>query len=278
MQFLKKNYEKIVLAVVVLAALGIVAFLPIMVSQETKKLDDLESSVTVHNPKPLPALDLTREDTFLKRSKTSVSLNLADPHKIFNPVRFQLKPGNVLFRNPAGQEINNLEVTKITPLYEVYSLASVSVSPGLATHYGIGIKHEAAASVGQRNVKITYAAMNQTTNNFTIIAAEGPEEDPTAVKLRLTDTGETVTVAKDKPYQRVEGYIADLNYTPEKKPFLNRRKTDSSSICFAGECYKIVDIEESEVVLLQLSNQKQWIRELNQTNSTAPASQPQPNP
>ena len=42
MQFLKKNYEKIVLAVVVLVTLGVVAFLPIMVSQEKQKLDDLE--------------------------------------------------------------------------------------------------------------------------------------------------------------------------------------------------------------------------------------------
>ena len=45
MQFLKKNYEKIVLGAVVVIALGIVAFLPIMVSQENKKLDDLEKKV-----------------------------------------------------------------------------------------------------------------------------------------------------------------------------------------------------------------------------------------
>jgi hypothetical protein len=156
---------------------------------------------------------------------------------------------------------------------ETYSLASVTVTPGLKTHYGIGIKHDAAASTSARNMKTTYAEMNQTTNNFTVIAAEGPEEDPTSVKLKLTDTGETVTLTKDKPYQRPEGYIADLTYPPENKNFPNRRKTDQSNVCFAGECYKIVDIQESEVVLLQLSNQKQYTRPLNQTNS-APASTP----
>jgi len=274
MQFLKQNYEKIVLALVIIVALGVVAFLPIMVSKEKKKLDDLENSVTVRNPKPLPPVDLKREDAFVARSKTAVSLNLSQPHKIFNPVRFQLKADRTLLRNPAGTEIEQLKVTKITPLYEVYSFMSPLVSPGMATHYGIGIKHEAAASISQRNVKTTYAALKQTTNNFTILSAEGPEEEPTGVTMRLSDTGETVTVTKDKPYERVEGYTADLIYEPEKKPFLNRRKTDTSSICFAGECYKIVDIGESEVVLLQLSNQKTWIREFNQTNSAAAGSNP----
>jgi hypothetical protein len=165
-------------------------------------------------------------------------------------------------------------VLKISPLMETYSLANVSVTAGIPTHYGIGIKHDAAASNTGRNIKTTYASMNQTTNNFTVIAAEGPEEDPTSVKLKLTDTGETVTITKDKPFQRPEGYIADLSYPPENKNFPNRRKTDQSNVCFAGECYKIVDIEESEVVLLQLSNQKQWIRELNQTNSAAATSNP----
>jgi hypothetical protein len=69
----------------------------------------------------------------------------------------------------------------------------------------------------------------------------------------------------------VEGYLADLVYVPANKTFLTKRKTDSAPICFANECYKIVDIEESEVVLLQLSNQKQWIKELSPTNSTATA-------
>lgn len=271
MQFLKKNYEKIVLAVVVIAALGIVAFLPIMVSHEKQKLDDLENVSIPPHPKALPPLDLSKEDAFLKQAQAPVNLNLAEPHKVFNPVRWQLTANHTLLRNPAGTEINNLKIIKTSPLYEIYSLASVSVSPGLPTHYGIGIKHEAAASVAQRTAKITYAAMNQTTNNFTVVAQEGPEDDPTGVTLKLSDTGETAVVTKEKPYQRVEGYTADLMYVPENKTFLNKRKTDSAPICFANECYKIVDIEESEVVLLQLSNQKQWIKELSPTNSTAPA-------
>jgi hypothetical protein len=274
MQFLKKNYEKIVLGVVVLATLGIVACLPFLVSGESKKLDALESDVTIRVPKPLEPLVLTNVDDFISRSKTTVSLNLESPHRIFNPVRWQLKNGKP-FKNPAGEEIKALTVTKITPLYEIYSLQTVAASEGVPTHYGIGIKHEGAASVSARtNPKITWAAMNQTTNNFTVVAAEGPEGDPTSVTLKLSDTGQRVTITKEKPYQRPEAYMADLVYTPENKPFLNRRKTDTGSISFANEYYKIVDITESEVVLLQLSNQKTWIKDYHPTNSAAPTTSP----
>ncbi|HXT12275.1 MAG TPA: hypothetical protein VN873_11990 [Candidatus Angelobacter sp.] len=269
MQFLKKNYEKIVLAVVVIAALGVVVFLPIMVSNEKQKLNDLEHSATPL-PKTVAPIDLSSQDAFLQRGKTPVTLNLMDPHKIFNPYRWQLKNGKV-FENPAGREVKQLMVTRISPLYEVFSFVAASVAPGLPTHYAIGIKHEAAATISGRNVKVTNVPMHQTTNNFTVIAAQGPADDPTGVTLKLSDTQKTVTISRDQPYQRVEGFTADLVYPPDNRTFLNKRKTDPAPICFAGECYKIVDIEESEVVLLQLSNQKTWIRELSPTNSTATA-------
>jgi hypothetical protein len=125
----------------------------------------------------------------------------------------------------------------------------------------------------QRTVKTTYAAINETTNNFTVLSAEGgTEEEPNSITIQLTDTGDKVVISKDKPLKRVEGYIADLRYGPENHNFLNRRKTDPTPVYFAGEYYKIVDIKESEVVLLQQSNQKQWIKEYNPTN--APATSP----
>lgn len=272
MQFLKKNYEKIVLAVVVIAALGVVAFLPIMVSQQKQRLDELENQVIPQNPKPLPPLDLSRDDVYLQRAKTPVRLDLANPHKIFNPYRWQMKADHTVFENPAGKEINQLAVTNISPLYEIYTFENASVSPGLPTHYGINIKHEAGTTAAARNGKLIYVALNQTTNNIAVIAAHGPEEDPTNVVLRLADTGQTVTLQKDEPFKRVEGYTADLVYKPDNKAFLNRRKTDPAPISFANEYYKIVDIEENEVVLLQLSNQKQWIRPYNpNSTNSAPA-------
>jgi len=274
MQFLKKNYEKIILGVVVLAALGLVASLPFLVSSEKQKLAEEENQVIKPNLTPLQPLDLSKEDEFIKRAHNSIALNLDNPHKIFNPVRWQLK-NNAPYRNPAGQEIERLVVTKISPLYEIYSLTSVSAPEGLPTHYGIGITHQAAVRINDRNnPKTTYAAMNQTTNNFTVVAAEGTDLESASVTLELSDTGKRVTITKAKPYERPEGYMADLVYQPDNKPFPNRRKTDTTSICFANECYKIVDITEREVVLLQLSNQKTWTKEYNPTNSNGSAASP----
>src|SRR5690348_7681422 len=192
MQFLKKNYEKILLAVVVVAALCVVAFLPILVSQQKKKLNDTENQVIPRNPKPLPPLDLAAQDAMLQRGQSNVNLNLGGLHKIFNPVRWQMKANGMIFPNPAGHEIDILEITKITPLYEYYSLETVSASQGLPTHYGIGIRHEAAGSPAQRSVRITYVPLNVTTNNFTVLRATGPEDNPDSVTLELTDTHKQV--------------------------------------------------------------------------------------
>src|SRR5207248_7634617 len=123
-----------------------------------------------------------------------------------NPIRWQKNAAGVVFPNPAGSEMDKLEITKIGSLYLVMSLESATVTPGLSTHYGIGIIHEAAPTVSGRSRKTTYVAMNETTNGFTVVSAEGPEEDPTSVTLQLADTGEKVSVAKDKPYKRVEGH------------------------------------------------------------------------
>jgi len=275
MQFLKKNYEKIILGVVVLAALGLVASLPFLVSSEKQKLAEQEAVVIKPNLTPLQPLDMSKEDEFIQRAHQSIAVNLDSPHKIFNPVRWQLKNG-APYWNPAGTEINKLVVTKISPLNEIYSLTSISAPEGLPAHYGIGITHQAAPSFGGRNLRTTYVSMNQTTNNFTVVAANGTDVETASVTLELSDTGKRVTITKNKPYERPEGYMADLVYQPDNKQFPNRRKTDTTSICFANECYKIVDITEREVVLLQLSNQKIWTKEYNPnpTNSTGSAVSP----
>jgi len=281
MQFLKKNYEKIILAVVVLAALGVVACLPILVSGQRSKLEDLLNSQLPKHAKPLQPLELKNEQVLLTRAQSQVTLDFRGTNRIFNPVRWETNKNGSIFPNPAGHEIELLQVTRVSPLYFILSLDSVSASPGLPTHYGISVTHEAALLVYQRGKKLTYAGMNQTTNGFTVISAEGPEDDPTSVTVKLTDPDQTVTLPKGQPgqpgqpFRRVDGYAVDFFYPPENKHFLpNRRVGDS--ISFAGETYKIIDIKESEVVLLQESNQKKWIKTFSLTNSTATAPSPQP--
>ncbi len=273
MQFIKKNWEKLLLAVIVLAALGIAVFLPFVVSKQKQEVDDALNSYIKAKRKPMPPIDLSVQETFLKRAQSDAPLDLVTPHKIFNPVRWQMATDGHVFPNPAGHEIDQLQVTGLSPLNFVISYVSASPTPGLATHYGIGLTHEAAVLTKDRTRKTTYVPLNETTNGFTIIALDGPADDPTGLKLQLDGVDEPVTITKDQPYKRVEGHTIDMKYPPENHTFpVNRRVGDT--ICFAGECYKIVDIKESEVVLLQQSNQKTWIKKFSLTNSTATATPP----
>jgi hypothetical protein len=273
MQFLKKNYEKILLAVIVLAALAVVLFLTILVSNEKKRLDDLTNSYLPKHPKAFPPLDLKAYQDLQVRAQTRVSLDFSSSNRIFNPVRWQMGRDGKIFPNPAGREIEKLQVTKLSPLHFIVSLESVSATPGLATHYGIGLTHEAALLVSQRSKKLTYAPLNETTNGFTVLSAEGSEDDPTSVTLELSEPAQKVTISKEQPFKRVEGYSVDMFYQPENRHFLpNRRVGDV--VNFAGESYKIIDIKESEVVLLQQSNQKQWIEKFTLTNASSTATSP----
>ncbi|HLX72696.1 MAG TPA: hypothetical protein VKV04_23995 [Verrucomicrobiae bacterium] len=273
MQFLKKNYEKILLAAVVLAALAVVACLPIIVSQEKQQLQETEKSLVERKPKPLQPLDLQPMQVLLDRAQTTAILDLTN--KLFNPVRWQLDAHNQLFPNPAGKEIELLQVTKLSPLYFVVSLVSVnpSAGPDMPTHYGIGLQHEAALSPQQRSRKTTYVPLNLTTNGFTVLSAEGPEGDPTSVTIKLEDLDKQVTITHDQPFKSQEGYTVDFRYPPENRNLpANRRVGDV--ISFGGEGYKIIDIKESEVVLLQQSNQKQWIKKFTLNASSTATSLP----
>jgi hypothetical protein len=269
MQFLKKNYEKILLGAVVLVALGIAAFLPILVGQESQKLDDLRQTRSHPNQKVLPPLDLSRVDTLVGEAQSQVRIDLTSSNKLFNPCRWSRAKDGHIFPNPPDAVFDKLEVAKVSPLYEVISPLTVSVTPGLPTHYAIKVQHEAAATVAGRAGKTFYVAMNDaTTNGFMVVAAEGPEEDPTFVTLELSDTGERVKISKDQPYKRVEGHTVDLLYPPENKHFPPNLRINSV-ITFAGESYKIIDIEDSEVVFLQQSNQKQWTKTFSPTTPNA---------
>jgi hypothetical protein len=72
--------------------------------------------------------------------------------------------------------------------------------------------------------------------------------------LRLADTGEIVSVSKDKPFSRVDGYVADLKYDPEGKKWQGERV--GAELKFAGGGYIIIAIEPNEVIISAESNQK----------------------
>ena len=108
-----------------------------------------------------------------------------------------------------------------------------------------------------------YVSVGDKKDLFNVVKAVGPASNPTGVVVELNDTGEQITLTKDKAFSRVDGYMADLRYPPETKFFLNRRVGDRISI--AGEEYNIVAISENEVVLSARSNGKKYTIRYNAT-------------
>ena len=85
MEFLKKNYEKVMLAVVLLAGTMAACALPFIISSKRDALNSLIVNAVPH-PKDIPKLDTTLEDTALQRAQSPLVLDFTTKHNLFNPV------------------------------------------------------------------------------------------------------------------------------------------------------------------------------------------------
>jgi len=268
MQFIKKNYEKVLLGLVLLGLVAVAVFLLFLVSGEKQAQEDRRNKIINRPVKPLPAIDATPTEALLKRGETPLVLNFSDNvHKLFNPVRWQKTADGRLLKNPVGTDVQKLEITKITPLYFTVSLESVNPSES-GPRYVIVIEQQAADKASFRGKRSNYVSKGdkkeygESKETFTLRDVIGPAENPTQVILEMSDMDDkTISISKDKPYRRIDGYMADLKFTPENRNFPNRRVGDKITV--AGEDYNIVAIAENEVVLSAKSNQKKWTIKYN---------------
>lgn len=269
MDFLKKNYEKVLLGAVLLGLAVAAAFLPLKISAEKQKLQDLTSTVTHPRVKPLTNLDLSLPQASLKRAGTMAALDFSSPHRLFSPMPWQKSPEGRLI--PLDETLfgpRAVTITKLTPLYLKLSLNSVQMFDS-GPRYLIGIEREAAPTPRERTRKETAASAGSQNETFTVKEVQGPVENPTNIVLELSD-GTVANLSKDQPFSRVEGYMADLKYDTanERKNWRNQRV--GSTINFNGEDYNIVAINENEVVISAKSNQKKW------TIRYSPSATPEP--
>jgi hypothetical protein len=271
MEFLKKHYEKLILGLVLLGLGVAVAFLPFKISSERQELSDLTEKMVKKPVKPLTNLDLTIQESVLKRMAIPALMDFQSTNKLFNPIPWmQTKdtPPRLIPSNKAGPNLT--VVTNITPLYLKLSLEGANLSADSnSAVYVIGIVKEASPKVSDRAKKTTYCRINEKKDKdgIIVIQANGALENPTSVVLELLDTGEKVTLTretKDVPYKRIDGYAADVSYPPEHlPPWKNKRVGDL--LKFNGEDYKIVAINPNELILSANSNQKKWTIKSNQT-------------
>lgn len=252
MDLLKKHYEKILLGVVLLGMLGALIFLPFMIKSDRDKLDSITLPLVTPPVKPLPPLELAEQSNAVEQLQSPYHLDLESTNRLFNPLEWQRAVDGTLIKAATSVGPQAAIVTNITPLYFILTLDGVETNFG--PRYVIGVERQAASAAWQRAKRQHYASVGEKNDTFTIVSVKGPSANPTELVMRLTDSGDIVTLSKSKPFRRVDGYMADLKYPPEEKKWQGERVGDV--LKFAGDDYIIVAINRSEVVLSAQSNQK----------------------
>jgi hypothetical protein len=274
MDFVKKHYEKILLGFVLLGLVGALVFLPFMIARDQQQLQEMSYGIVHPKVVPLAGLDLTQETNVLERLQSPYKLDFSTTNKLFNPVPWQKKADGTLIKgSQAGP--STAVVTSITPLYLILALDSMETNSietnELVARYVISMERQASALPSQRGKRQHYASVGEKVGDkndaFIIKGASGSTADPGTLKLivQLTDTGESATLSKDKPFRRVDGYSADLKYDPEKKTWQGQRI--GANLKFAGDDYIIVAIDPGAVILSARSNQKKTTLTYNPQSS-----------
>jgi hypothetical protein len=251
-----RHWEKVLLALSLVALIGAVVVLNNKKSKENDKIEIYNRGITKRKPNLVPTVDLTQLSLALTQAMNPPNLAFSPPHNLVNPVKWQQRPDGTRIKAETGKElgINAMQITKISPLRLIISLETQSGSGA-----NMGVMQEASTTNGYRQKLQAYVTTNsvserihRSTRMFTLrdlrITPEGPEAD-----IELSD-GTKATVTPSKPYTRVDGYKADLSYPPEGQNFKDRRVGDPLTV--ANENYKIVAINPNEVVVSANSNDR----------------------
>jgi hypothetical protein len=256
MDFLKKHYEKIILIAVLLGVVGFLVFLPIVISRDQEEMND-KRTVIIPNPQPIPELVWTNQKAVLERLQSPANFDFSGKNnKLFNPVEWKKDQNGNLIKLRGGDEIGAgaAVVTKIMPLNLVVTLELVQTNE-LGATYVLSVSNSMAATPQLRRKQQHYVSKADPKNNaFTLTTVKGAPENPDQLIVKMADTGELAAISKDKPFQRLDGYSADIKYDLEKKTFPGRRV--GQMISFNNEGYIIVAIGADSVIVSAQSNQK----------------------
>lgn len=252
MEFLKKNYEKILLATVLLGLAVAAAALPFGLQSESASLAQIDDALP--EPNIYKPVDLTGPQTALDRMKSPPTLVLHGQHNTFNSVLWKQLPAGTLAKLPPGTEgAGALKVLATRPLrFEI----AYSRSTDASSHFFM-VTREAHPNRAARRPTSRFARVGEKFGDMPVVLKEvraGAGGSQQYV-LELSDTKETVIVTADKPYSRIEAYAADLRYEIENRSFNDQRVGDIVS--FDGDHHKIVVITATQVRIQTTSTQKQ---------------------
>jgi len=253
MEFIKKHYEKLIRSVVLLGMAVAAALLPLKVSQVRQELQQATLNIERARIKPLPELDLSTNNTILRRVRNPAKLAIDAPgHNLFNPIQWKKKPDGT----PVPSEqfgLDALVVTNISPLLFKIEFRGVRDSGG-DIRYDFMVTREAATNSAARGPLPRTLAVGGRADQFVVKDVDGPKEKPDGIILEIKDLPQPVVVTREKPYTEVGGYTADLWHRTENKVFLRQRQ--GQKLSFGGSTYNIIAITERDVTLEDSRNKK----------------------
>jgi hypothetical protein len=249
MDFLKKHYEKILLAVILLGLALAAAALPFTLDADRQNLAQIDDRLPP--PKLYVPVDLSAPTEALKRMKNPPQVVLSGPHNTFNPVTWKQKPTGELIKLPPGSEgAEALSVLEIRPLkFEVIFERSSEVGGHTFT-----VVQETEARKASRRLQ-RYYTLGQKSGGLQLVEIKVTPGAEDRFVFEITDTKEVFQVTRSKPFSRIEGYEADLRYELENKTFSDVRS--GSPLFFDGAWHKIVVITSTQVRIQTTTTQKQ---------------------
>lgn len=258
MEFLKKNYEKILLGLVLAGLVGALVFMPFYIAADNQQTTDTISSILNPPVQQLTNLDLSAQAVVSARLRSSYSLDLETTNRVFNPLEWQRTPDNGLGLATSHVGPHMVVVTNITALNFVLSFDGVTTNE-LGARYNVGVERQSEKIPSKRRKVPRFVSVGDKPNDaFTLVQVKGAVENPDELVLKLADSGEVVSIAAGKPFRRTDGYSADFRYDPEKKSFRLKRAGDKVS--FNGTDFLVDDVKLNELILQDQSNQKKTSR------------------
>ncbi len=253
MEFLKKNYEKILLGLVLAGLIGALVFMLFFISADRQAMQ--EHSEGVLNPRvvALTNMDLAMQSNSIARLQSPYVLDFETGNKVFNPMEWQKGLDGLPIKvSKVGPQV--CVVTNISPLFLVITLDSVTTNE-LGARYTLGLEKQGATTAAKRRKQQRFISVGDKPNDFfSLVEVKGSPENPDALMIKLVDSGDTVSVSRDKAFRRVDAYSADFRYDPERKTFRGRRIGDKVS--FGGTDYLVVEVNQNELILADQTNQK----------------------
>jgi len=238
MEFLKRHYEKIILCLVLLGLAGAAMW---MKAQMTPVPEAAAPVLSRSKSAPLVPINQVTDQLALAQITNPPPIILSGEQNLFNPVTWKRKPNGELIKIfKSGPEA--LTVVDITTNY---TIVSYDRSGGSNIYVMTFQQHADPAHPGRKRTELAKKDEKTKSGLYIIRGIKGAPEDPTDLDLEIPETGETVSVSKDKPYMHADSYIADLKYDPELRTLPKTHVNDTMTL--DGEVYKVVEITGNSV-------------------------------